>query len=280
MLRQRVATAIVVATLFLTALFGLAPAKFALIMALVVAFAGWEWSDLAGLSSWGSRLIYVLVLLLVLAAAEWWLTFDKNSLFENQIRSLLAWACAWWALALLWIQGYPSSAILWGRQWVCAAMGLVVLVPTWVALTVLVHMPNGAWMVLGVVLLVALADIGAYFTGRAFGRRKLAEQVSPGKTWEGLGGGICAIVLVIIPYAFYLAEERSQWWAWLLLAVVTGLASVIGDLLVSMVKRNRGVKDSGVILPGHGGLLDRIDGMTAAFPVFTLMYALLFEYLS
>jgi phosphatidate cytidylyltransferase len=279
-LRQRVATALVVATLFLAALFGLAPAKFILIMALVVAFAAWEWSALAGLSAWVSRLTYVLVLSMVLAAAARWLTFDDNSLSEHHVRSLLGWACAWWAIALLWLQGYPSSAILWGRWWVCAAMGLVVLVPTWIALAVLVHAANGTWLVLSVVMIVALADIGAYFTGRAFGRRKLAEQVSPGKTWEGLGGGMCAVVLAAMLYAFYLAEERGEWWAWVLLAAMTGLASVIGDLLESMVKRHRGVKDSGFILPGHGGLLDRIDSITAAFPVFTLMYALLYEHLS
>ncbi len=278
MLKQRIATAIVLATLFLAALFGLVPGHFSILMALVVGYAGWEWSALAGFSGLRSRLVYTLGLLILVGLAGWQFDFSDGAAVNNRVRSLLAWACAWWAIALLWVQGYPSSALLWGKRWLCAAMGIVVLVPTWVALTTLIHLANGAWLVFSVVVLVALADIGAFFSGRAFGLHKLAPEVSPGKTWEGFAGGILAIVIVAMFYALSGAGEQTRLWAWLLLAVITGLASVVGDLLVSMVKRHRGVKDSGTILPGHGGVLDRVDGLTAALPVFALMYGLLYEH--
>lgn len=280
MLRQRIVTAIVLAVFFLSVLFGLPTILFSAVMALVVGYAAWEWSALAGFAGFTSRLSYVVALLGVLALVAAFLNLDAVSVFDERIRTLLAGACTWWAIALLWLQGYPSSAILWGRRWLCAGMGFLVLVPTWVAISVLAHSQQGALLVLGVVLLVALADIGAFFSGRAFGRHKLAAQVSPGKTWEGLAGGLIAILLVVTPFALYLAQgnvrQGVQVGAWLLVAGVTGLASVIGDLLESMVKRHRGVKDSGTILPGHGGVLDRIDSLTAALPVFTLLYSLLY----
>ena len=275
MLKQRIITAIVLATFFLLVLFGLSPAAFTMVMALVVGLAAWEWSTLAGFDTRVSRSAYVVGVLAILAALNGWLGFNAGSLSAAGVRSLLAWACCWWAVALLWIQGYPSSALLWGRCWLCGIMGVAVLIPTWVALAVLVHADDGTWLVLGAILLVALADIGAFFVGRTWGRHKLAVQVSPGKTWEGLAGGMFAVGLVIVPFALYKSDGQGQLWAWLLLAGATGLASVTGDLLESMVKRHRGVKDSGTILPGHGGVLDRIDGLTAALPVFSLLYALL-----
>lgn len=292
MLKLRIITAVILAGGFLVALFGLPVQSFLALMVVVVAYGAWEWSALADISSPAIRGLYVACLLLAVVLSALWLGFDTvrvsgnlagnlfGYLYDSHLRSMLAWACAWWALALLWIQGYPSSALLWGRSWVCAAMGLLVLVPTWVAVAALVLMPDGEWLILGVVLLVALADIGAFFSGRAFGRHKLAAQVSPGKTWEGLIGGLLTIAVVTVCYSLWVASEQSQWWAWLLLAGATGLASVVGDLLESMVKRHRGVKDSGSILPGHGGVLDRIDSLTAALPVFALLYSLLYEHLS
>lgn len=292
MLKQRVITAIILTSGFLIALFFLPTYGFMVLMAVTVAYGAWEWSALANISSRVVRGLYVICLALALALSVLWLGFDTANksaslagdmnagLFDKHLRSMLAWACAWWALALLWIQGYPSSALLWGRPWMCAVMGFLVLVPTWVALVALVLMPDGELLVLSVVLLVALADIGAYFSGRAFGRHKLAEQVSPGKTWEGVIGGVSAIILVTVCYTLIVPSEQNKWWAWLLLAGTTGLASVVGDLLESMVKRHRGVKDSGSILPGHGGVLDRIDSLTAALPVFALLYTLLYVHLS
>lgn len=274
MLRQRVITALVLAGGFLGVLFGAPATVFLGLMALVVAYAAWEWSALAAIESGLARGLYVLLAAGLLAALVAYFHFDKQSLIDPHISIFLVWSAGWWALALLWVQSYPASALLWGRSWIGALMGLMVLLPTWAAMAVLIHAPRGPWLVLGVVVLVALADIGAFFTGRAFGHRKLAVKVSPGKTWEGLGGGMAAITLAVLVFVT-VAAPAGQWWAWLLLALITGLASVLGDLVESMVKRHRGVKDSGAILPGHGGILDRIDSLTAALPVFTLLYILL-----
>ena len=276
MLRQRVTTALVLAAFFFGALFGTTTAVFLGLMALVVAYAAWEWSALAAIESRVWRGLYVLLAAALLAGLVFYFRFDHRSLFDPRIDILLAWACGWWALALLWVQSYPASAILWGRSWIGAVMGVMVLLPTWIAMAVLISAPHGPWLVLGVVALVALADIAAFFTGRRFGRTKLAPKVSPGKTWEGLGGGLGAMALATLLFV-WIAAPSGHWWAWLLLTLITGLASVLGDLVESMVKRHRGVKDSGAILPGHGGVLDRLDSLTAALPVFTLLYSLLYQ---
>lgn len=277
MLAQRVITAIVLGTGFLSLLFGLSPAGFTVATGLVVCFSAWEWSALGGLVATYTRLLYVVLLLLIMILLFRWLNVDEHSLQDKRILQILRWTCLWWAIALLWIQSYPSSALLWGRRWSCAVMGIFVLVPTWLAFSVLAHAPHGVWLVLGVVGLVVVADIGAFFVGRAVGRRKLAEKVSPGKTWEGFAGGVLGVILVTTPLALY--QTSGKLWAWLLLAGVTVIASIIGDLLESMLKRHRGLKDSGNILPGHGGILDRIDSLTAALPTFALFYALLYTQL-
>lgn len=154
-------------------------------------------------------------------------------------------------------------------------MGLFVLLPAWSALSWLVTIDSGRWLVFIVILTVVSADIGAFFAGRAFGRHKLAAQVSPGKTLEGCVGGLL-LALVVISLTIFLSPFSHQLgWQWLLIALATVATSILGDLLESMVKRHRGVKDSGTILPGHGGILDRIDSLTAALPTFALLYLLL-----
>jgi len=123
---------------------------------------------------------------------------------------------------------------------------------------------------LAMVVLVAIADIGAYFSGRRFGRTKLAPRVSPGKSWEGVVGGLCACTVLAVSAHVLLRLEQPSLQAMIAIALAGAAASVVGDLLESMVKRQRGVKDSGTLLPGHGGVLDRIDGITAAGPVVAL----------
>jgi len=277
MLKQRVITGIILALSFLTALFALPTFGFIALMAVVLAYAAWEWSHLAGLTSVAGRGLYMLALVVVAGALAAYLGFEPNILLAEKPRFLLLLACTWWAIAVLWVQSYPSSAILWGRRWLCLLMGVFVLLPMWLAFAGLMSLAEGPKLVLAVVLLVALADIGGYFVGRAIGRTKLAPKVSPGKTWEGLLGGQLAIVLVVGATGWFLDFEASRIGLWLALAMVTGLASVLGDLVESMVKRHRGVKDSGTILPGHGGVLDRIDGLTAALPVFSLVLSLLYS---
>jgi phosphatidate cytidylyltransferase len=275
-LKQRIFTASIITSIFLLVLFGLPPLIFTQIMGLVVGIAAWEWSGLAGYRALIARSAYVSGVLITMVVAANWLEIG-GGVQGDGMRQFLGWTCAWWALALLWIQGYPSSAIIWGRRWLCAGLGFLVLVPVWIVIGALIHTSNGAWLVLGAVVIVASADIGAFIVGRAFGRHKLAIDVSPGKTWEGFIGGLFAVILFALPLAYFWTRDLGQLWPWTLLAVVTCLASVVGDLFESMVKRFRGVKDSGKILPGHGGVMDRIDSLTAALPIFTLGYILIEE---
>ncbi len=265
MLKQRVITALVLAAVLLAALFGLASGIFIWGIGLVVLLAAWEWSDLASIRGVAARLSFVglVAACLLLVAA---LTGLPSAPDSAMIRNLLLAACTWWALALLWVQGYPSSAVLWGNPWVKSLMGVLVLVPTWLGLALVRGQANGEWLIVLLVLVVVCADVGAYFSGRAFGKRKLAAEVSPGKTWEGFWGGVgcCALLGAVVGYGVGGGALM------LALVVPAGLASVLGDLLESMVKRQRGVKDSGNLLPGHGGVLDRVDSITAAAPVFAL----------
>ncbi len=271
MLKQRVVTAIAIAAVFFSALFFSSPYSFSLMTAVVVVYAAWEWSNLAGFSHRLVRLIYALGLALLLIASGYMLGLSESSSLDLAAgKTLMAWLAPWWAIALLWVQGYPSSALLWGSRWVRGLMGYLVLMPAWLAMVILIHAHQGEWLIMIVVLIAAFADIGAYFSGRAFGKHKLATNVSPKKTWEGLVGGVVANLIFVA--LLLLALNVDQWPMLLGLVMITVLASVLGDLLESMVKRHRGIKDSGNILPGHGGILDRLDSLTAALPVFTLVY--------
>ncbi|MDX2350711.1 MAG: phosphatidate cytidylyltransferase [Porticoccus sp.] len=273
MLKQRIVTAIVIAGVFLLALFSLNPYLFSLATAVVVIYAAWEWSDLSSISGIPLRLVYTAALAVLLVVAAYVLGLSVEGSIElDPGRSLLMTMVPWWAIALLWVQGYPSSAILWGSCWVRGVMGFLVLVPTWSALVILIHSTQGEWVILLVVMVVAFADIGAYFSGRHFGKHKLASSVSPKKTWEGLLGGVVVNVVVVILLGAMLKLDSRTWVLLAMMIMITVLASVLGDLLESMVKRHRGIKDSGSILPGHGGVLDRVDSLTAALPVFTLMF--------
>lgn len=267
MLKQRVITALILVAVLLALLFYTSAAQFAVVVGLIVMVGAWEWANLAGFTRQSQRIAYAASIgLLILACAFYCDFVDSASLALLRVRDVLSVACVWWALALLWVQSYPSSALLWGSQWLRALIGILVLVPTWLALLMLREEPAGAWLIVLMMAIVAAADIGAYFTGKAFGRRKLAPAVSPGKTWEGFAGGLCCALLVALG-AGWLSGQPLLLTA---LVVPTVLASVLGDLLESMLKRHRGIKDSSQLLPGHGGVLDRIDSMTAAAPVFAL----------
>ena len=184
------------------------------------------------------------------------------------IRYLLVISVSWWGLSLLWLQSYPASSVLWGKRWVLALAGWLILIPAWAAMLYLHGLNNGNWLILLVVSIVITADIGAYFSGRILGKNKLAPIISPGKAWEGFYGGLIATTLLALSIAWIL--NFSQWIQLVIVILLVALASIVGDLVESMAKRNRGIKDSGSILPGHGGFLDRLDSLTAAVPVFAL----------
>jgi phosphatidate cytidylyltransferase len=270
MLKQRVITALVLTAILFGALFGLTAYYFAWVIALVILIGAWEWASLAGFHKGWQRLAYTLVIALVLAAIAGAIGLcqaTEQGLNLAIIKPLLVISCAWWALALLLVQGYPSSAILWGHSLTRLLMGVLVLVPTGVALVFVRYQVQGVGLIVLLLGVVATADIGGYFAGRRFGKHKLAPAVSPGKTLEGFAGGLLSNLCLAALVAYLTATN-----AWLVLAIVvpTSLFSVLGDLLESMLKRHANVKDSGSLLPGHGGLLDRVDSITAAAPVFAL----------
>ncbi len=274
LLKQRLITAASMASLIAVAIFYLPTLILAVLLAVLVGFAAWEWAGLANVVHPITKLLYV-------ASCVGWLllTVHYTAIFAvspalEAVQSVMGWAGLWWSIALLWVAGFPASKMMWRSVVVRCLMGWWVLVPAWLALVFLHQQASGALWVAGLIALVACADSSAYFCGRAWGRAKLAPAVSPGKSWAGFWGALVISTLTVAliwyaykPYAIGLGAAIS-------LTIVTILAAVLGDLLESMVKRYRGVKDSGALLPGHGGLLDRIDSLSAAAPVFTLGFIL------
>jgi phosphatidate cytidylyltransferase len=255
MLRQRVITALVLGFLVILGVLAVPHAITVAVLSVLVVAGAWEWSAFPGFTQPSTRLAYVVFIALSLAAA-WYV-----GILNGQADLMLYGALGWWVLALLWIALAPSNVT---RETATVA-GLFVLVPAWVAL-VRLH-AQGPQLLLFLLLLVVAADIGAYFAGRAFGKHKLAPKVSPGKTWEGVFGGLLAALLM---------AAVGVWWfnmstvPFMILCLVVAIASVVGDLTESLFKRHAGLKDSGSILPGHGGVLDRVDSVTAAAPVFVI----------
>lgn len=257
-LRQRVVTAVPLLVALVLLLF-LAPywLLYGLSAAIFIA-AAWEWAVFLRLSQPSVRLVYA-VATAVLLAVEAWLVPSVIDLH------VVLWiAMGWWACAFLWVLRYPTPV----PRTVAILAGWLVLAPCWAAVVALLASPGrGPVLLLLVLAVVFAADIGAYFAGRRFGRIKLAPQVSPGKTWEGFVGGVLLAALVAaaggpmagLPVAFILPVGAS-------IAVI----SVVGDLTESMFKRSAGVKDSGSLFPGHGGILDRLDSITAAVPLYVL----------
>lgn len=271
MLKQRVITAVIMAAIFLAAIAWLPVPGLALLFGILVALGAWEWSSLAGWHHPIARVLYVIVVLSALAAVYVYCRLgDQPS--PEQVQPLLGLTCLWWAFALLWVKGYPDSAVLWRTVLVRSVMGLLILVPGWMSAVYLLSFPPGGLLMVVLVVVVASADIGAYFAGKRYGKHKLAVLVSPAKTWEGFWGGVAACTLLAV-FLWYQLPERAvpiSMASVIAVIITTGLASVIGDLTVSMVKRESGVKDSGSLLPGHGGILDRLDSLCAAAPVFAL----------
>ncbi|MDH4106732.1 MAG: phosphatidate cytidylyltransferase [Gammaproteobacteria bacterium] len=259
MLRQRVITAIVAAAILLLVLYVLPEALARLCLAAIFVGAAWEWSGLLGLGSPLVRFVYVgLIGVLQLAA---FLLVPASLSYEF----VLAIAIAWWLAAFAWTFFYPTpipAPVGW-------LGGALVLVPAYVALDWLYGQSSN--LLLFMLIIVWAADSGAYFSGRKFGHVKLAPAISPGKTWEGVVGGLLAVLLVAVLRGLWTGNDLA---VLVPFCIAVALLSIIGDLTVSMFKRNAGVKDSGTMFPGHGGLLDRIDSVTAAAPLFAAGVAL------
>jgi phosphatidate cytidylyltransferase len=184
-------------------------------------------------------------------------------------------------VAFILVKTHPKFIGLWGSQVVRLLLGVVIIVPMWVGFVQLNSYPElNTYLILYVMFLIWGADVGAYFAGRAFGKNKLAPKVSPGKSWEGVYGGFAVTMLMALGGGFWLQEktyqtfDTEQWITLFVITLIVTAVSVVGDLVESMVKRHRGIKDSSNLLPGHGGVRDRIDSMTSAIPVFALSLSL------
>ena len=264
MLRQRIITAVILVAVLLVAIVQFSPLWFQVFIAVCIALGVWEWSRLAGVQELPWRAAYTGLTLMLMFALQYLSLPLRNALLQFSV--------LWWLLALALVCLYPRGNALWHRCVVLLPAGLLVLLPGWLALSHLRGLERHAFFILLLLALVAAADIGAYFTGRAFGKYKILPKVSPNKTWEGFAGGqlaVCAVLwLVLVTHGIELTLLQGVLAT--LAAFVLAAASVVGDLFESMLKRQAGVKDSGTLLPGHGGVLDRIDSLTAALPVYSV----------
>jgi phosphatidate cytidylyltransferase len=266
MLRQRVLTAIVLVPLLLACLFLLPNSAWAVLMVIPAALGAQEWSRLVGYGRRGCVILIAAVVstclgLVVLGVYAPALATDVAVLLY--LLALLFWATA--APLWLFVGWRPTQPLL------LAVVGWIVLVPAWMAI---VSLQKSATVLLAVLLAVWIADIAAYFAGRRFGRRKLAPQISPGKTWEGVIGAFVAVLVYGCAMSFLLQPSANRYDRAVMMIFFAALTvlSIIGDLFESWIKRVAGVKDSGSLLPGHGGILDRIDSLTAALPFAALYF--------
>lgn len=242
--------------------------QFGVFIGAIATIAAWEWANMAGISQPAGRFIYAAIVALALLATASLISH------EPAYRALfLAVAGGWWLLALLFVLRYPNLTGLWSARSIRAVIGFCVLIPMWVGFMVLKQSAHDSLLILYLMFLIWGADTGAYFAGKRWGKSKLAPQVSPGKSWAGFWGGLVTALLVALVFAYYIHNyikplDSTSFLSLILISTLTMFSSVLGDLLESMFKRFRGIKDSSSLLPGHGGVLDRIDSMSAAVPVF------------
>ncbi|MBN3073716.1 MULTISPECIES: phosphatidate cytidylyltransferase [Pectobacterium] len=283
MLKYRLITAFILIPIVIAALFLLPPLGFTLVTLAVCMLGAWEWGQLAGFASYGQRLWLAILCGFLLALMLLSLPAYHYSVHIPQISIALWSSLVWWGVALLLVLFYPASASFWRHSRTFRLVfGIMTIVPFFWGMVSLRHYHYainpfaGAWWLLYVMLLVWGADSGAYMFGKLFGKRKLAPKVSPGKTWEGFLGGLATSALISVLFSLY-APLTVAPSTLLICSIAAALASVLGDLTESMFKREAGIKDSSHLIPGHGGVLDRIDSLTAAVPVFSCLMLLLFK---
>ncbi|MFM2482457.1 phosphatidate cytidylyltransferase [Celerinatantimonas sp. YJH-8] len=276
MLKQRIITALLLAPIAILGIFFLPITGLAIVLTVILCIAAHEWANFIS-PDFSRRLPLTIAIIAVWIVG--FAVFPLSALSVSRSALLLfKVAGIFWILAFILVLSYPRTVAVWGKNSVIKFIaGLLVLLPFgWSMLSLRGIDPTQSWRgagwVLYVFLLVWAADTGAYFTGRKFGRIKMAAQVSPKKTIEGLIGGLVLSMLVCAVSIFLFKPRISSVAVFAACSLLTTVASVLGDLLESMFKREAGIKDSGSILPGHGGILDRIDSLTAAVPVFTLCY--------
>lgn len=281
MLKQRIVTAVVLLAILLPALFYPSPLPFAAVTLVLIGAAAWEWGRLNGLRHAGA--LFIALLCLALCGISW-----ESGLIDRPLRMLWSIAGAAWVLAGAWllrggVAGWPTVPRL-----VRMILGVLALWLAWLA--VAQARSIGINFLLSVLVLVWVADISAYFAGRAFGQKftrgKLAPAISPGKSWEGVWGGMLGVVVLAACWvaadvklaaqvpSLYTRLAAQGWWLLLIGVAFLAAMSVVGDLVESLIKRSAGVKDSSGLLPGHGGVLDRIDALLPTLPLAMMLNSL------
>ena len=277
-MKQRIITALILAPLVILGIFELSLPTFILSLAVISLLGFWEWTQFTGSNS---RIAALVPAIIITGLSFLYISPDAYSL--NHLTTphyvVLGIGFVWWIIASLMAITYPKTTKSWQSNFVLRhVFGFLTLIPFLWSVIILrayditVDPYHGAKLVLYVCFLVWAADSGAYFAGKSLGKRKMAPHVSPNKTIEGLIGGIITALIVAWAFADWFDIQFTSPVHMVLITLVTVVISVLGDLVESMFKRVSGIKDSSNIIPGHGGVLDRIDSLTAAFPVFALLY--------
>ena len=283
-LKQRVITAVLLLVALIAATTLLSSFYFSLFVAGVILVAAWEWAGLVSPDREIAKLPYLVSIAVILVGSFFLLGISPNVQSIDGFRAslVLMLGLLFWLISLFLLSGYPENSKLWNDESKIALMGVLVLIPAFVGIVVLKYLLPSGYLVLALVILVAAVDVGAYFVGVNFGSRKLAAKLSPKKSWEGVWGGTVVCLLVTALFTWLMHNNLQvlslmQITALLTLSVGVTFFSVVGDLIESMLKRNCGIKDTGTMLPGHGGVLDRVDGLVAATPLFVLTMMLVFD---
>ncbi|NIF33107.1 phosphatidate cytidylyltransferase [Enterobacter sp. Cy-643] len=283
MLKYRLISAFIMIPVVIAALFWLPPVGFAIATLVICMLAAWEWGQFAGFVARSQRVWLAVLCGLLLAVMLISLPEYRHSVHLPIIEFSLWASLVWWVAALLLVLFYPASAALWrNSKSLRLVFGLLTIIPFFWGMVALRswhydinHYSGSVWL-LYVMFLVWGADSGAYVFGKMFGKHKLAPKVSPGKTWQGFIGGLATSAVISLLFGMW-ANLNVAPVVLLTCSIVAALASVLGDLTESMFKREAGIKDSGHLIPGHGGILDRIDSLTAAVPVFACLLLLVFR---
>jgi len=280
MLKSRVITALILFPLALCGILFLSNSYFALAVGVIMLIGAYEWAGFAGFPEPLAKMAFVVIVATVIYCI-WLMNFAISADVMNAL------AAAFWLFSLLLIFKYPASARFWkDKTLIIAIMGIILLSLTWYAL-ISIHAIEkfefgqssitGPYLVLSVMMLVWSADTGAYFSGKKFGKVKLAPKISPGKSREGVYGGLLLAIIMATLFTLWHHGSLNNYMNIIIITIVTVVFSVIGDLMESMFKRQTGIKDSSNLLPGHGGILDRMDSVTAAGPVFFIAISQLFQ---
>ena len=266
MLKQRILTALLLLPLVIAAIFALPAPGFALFLGCILLGGSWEYQRLAGLSGGTAAYVLIIVQVIILALLYWFKPYWNSTIMMDLVVS-----CVIWLLLFIRLFKYRVNAqVTRGYRWLSSLTAILSITIAWFCLNWIHLQSDGTWLILLLFLTVWAADVGAYFAGKTFGKTKLVAHISPGKTRAGLVGGLVLAPVVALFAANLMPLGHIEAINLIFISLVAALVSVGGDLMISLHKRTSGFKDSGNLLPGHGGILDRLDSLLVAAPFFAL----------